>query len=275
VHGTAVGQGHCDTRREAGRADLTGLDPFPGWAEALEARHLRDLTFPEVRRALQALSSLYVERRGGIAGGAALDGAGKRAAFALFYGPIHFLTVRCVVRALEASGPAPGGIVDLGCGTGAAGAAWALQTGTGCEILGVDRSAWALGEARWTWRALGVRGRAVRGDLSRVRLPGRGGAVLATWVLNELPEASRDAALDRLVQAGRNGCRVLVVEPVSRRLSPWWPRARALFESAGGRADEWKFRTGLPASLARLDHAAGLDHRELTARSLWLAGGRT
>ena len=38
-------------------------DPFGSFHEALERRHLAELTFPEVRRALQALSSLYVERR--------------------------------------------------------------------------------------------------------------------------------------------------------------------------------------------------------------------
>jgi hypothetical protein len=33
---------------------------FDTWLEALEARHLSDLTFPEVSRALRALSSAYV-----------------------------------------------------------------------------------------------------------------------------------------------------------------------------------------------------------------------
>jgi len=44
-------------------------DPFPAYYAALEARHRAELTFAEVRRALQALSSLYVERREGIAAG--------------------------------------------------------------------------------------------------------------------------------------------------------------------------------------------------------------
>ena len=60
-------------------------DPFPAYYEALESRHRAELTFAEVRRALQALSSLYVERRDGIALGKALEGRGKRAAFALYY----------------------------------------------------------------------------------------------------------------------------------------------------------------------------------------------
>ena len=58
-------------------------DPFPAYYAALEARHRAELTFAEVRRALQALSSLYVERRDAIAAGKALEGRGKRAAFAL------------------------------------------------------------------------------------------------------------------------------------------------------------------------------------------------
>ncbi len=70
------------------------------WLGALEARHLADLTFAEVSRALRALSSCYVERRSKLGSGAALDGAGKRAAFAMFYGPLHFLLVRHVVSSI-------------------------------------------------------------------------------------------------------------------------------------------------------------------------------
>jgi len=42
---------------------------------------------------------------------------------------------------------------------------------------------------------------------------------------------------------------------------------------AGGRTDEWRFREPLPPLLQILDKAAGLDHRELTVRSMWLPGG--
>ncbi|MEK6630947.1 MAG: hypothetical protein AABY89_09460, partial [Acidobacteriota bacterium] len=98
-------------------------DPFLRWLTALEERHMADLRPAEVSRALRALSSAYVERRDRLGRGAALDGAGKRAAFALFYGPLHFLATREIVRALGIADPAPGVITDLGCGTGAAGAA--------------------------------------------------------------------------------------------------------------------------------------------------------
>jgi len=60
---------------------------------------------PEVTRALRALSSAYVERRHKVHAGATLDSAGKRAAFALFYGPLHFLCVAHLVSALQARIP--------------------------------------------------------------------------------------------------------------------------------------------------------------------------
>lgn len=245
-------------------------DPFAAWVEALEARHTASLTFAEVRKALQALSSVYVERRGRLADGAALATAGKRAAFALFYGPLHFLLVREVVRATGAAVPAPGTIVDLGCGTGVAGAAWALEAGGRATVEGVDRNAWAVDEARFTFARLGVRGRAARGDVAGARLPGRKGAVVAALTANELPEDAREALLARLLDAHRAGAAVLVVEPIARALTPWWPRWADAVRRAGGRADEWRFRASLPQRLALLDRAAGLDHRELTARSAFL-----
>src|SRR5262245_20056339 len=122
-------------------------DRFDAWLAALEERHLANLTRSELTRALRALSSCYVERREKLAGGAALDGAGKRAAFALFYGPLHFLTVDAVVRALGAHERPVRGIHDLGCGTGAGGAAWGLAAAAPPAIAGIDRNPWAVGEA--------------------------------------------------------------------------------------------------------------------------------
>src|SRR5688500_16312757 len=89
-----------------------------GWLAALEQRHLANLTRSELTRSLRALSSCYVERREKLAGGAALEGAGKRAAFALFYGPIHFLTVDAVVRALGAHPKRVSALDDPGWGAG-------------------------------------------------------------------------------------------------------------------------------------------------------------
>jgi hypothetical protein len=76
-----------------------------------------------------------------------------------------------------------------------------------------------------------------------------------------------------MLVASRGGARVLVVEPLSRRIATWWPRWQEVFAGAGGRADEWRFRVELPEIVRRLDRASGLDHRELTGRTLWLGPG--
>jgi SAM-dependent methyltransferase len=245
-------------------------DRFVSWFAALERRHLDRLTFQEVRRALQALSSLYVERRARLEAGGALDSAGKRAAFALFYGPLHFLLVRQIVRALEAARPAPARIIDLGCGTGAASAAWALEAGGKPLIAAVDRSAWAIAEAEWTFRTLGLRASARRDDLERARSARRGEAVLAAFTVNELAPQARSRLLGRLLSYADAGARVLVVEPLARRGFSFWDDWSALFVAAGGRADTWDFEADLPERLELLDRAAGLDHARLIGRSLWI-----
>lgn len=250
-------------------------DPFLAWHAALRARWLPLASLPEVRKGIQALSTSYVERRGRLEKRKALDGAARRAAFALFYAPLHFLAVRGVVRALGAADPAPRAILDLGCGTGASGAAWALE-GLEAEaaprVEGVDRDRWTVEEARWTLRALGLRGGARRGEAERARLPGAGGAVLAAYAVNELDAAARERLLRAMLRSAEGGARVLVVEPISRAVSPWWDAWARAFAEHGGRSDDWRFPAELPEELRELDRAAGLDHRELTARSLWLAG---
>jgi len=63
-----------------------------------------------------------------------------------------------------------------------------------------------------------------------------------------------------------------VIEPIAKKLSPLWDDWARDFIGAGGRSDEWRFNVVLPERLALMDKAAGLDHRELTGRSLWLPG---
>jgi hypothetical protein len=247
-------------------------DIFADWIGALEARHLADLRVPEVTRALRALSSAYVERRHRIAAhGGALDSHGKRAAFALFYAPLHFLVTRHVVEALGAHVPPPSMVIDVGCGTGAAGAAWALAAG-GVPVMGLDRHPWAVEEARWTYRKLGLRGTARQADVARLPSPRRGTALMAGYVLNELPDASRQRVEEGLLRAAERGVAVLVLEPIARPLTPWWDQTVRRFAALGGRADEWRFPVELPPLLRTLDRAAGLDHQTLTARSLYVRG---
>ncbi len=252
---------------------------FDRWLNALEARHLSDLSFAEVSRSLRALSATYVERRDRLGEGAALSGAGKRAAFALFYGPLHFLLVREIVRAipgaanedtLKTEASEARTLVDLGCGTGAAGAAWADTCDARPRIVAVDRHPWALAEAAHTYRAFGLHARTVRGDAARVRLPKSPAMILAAFTVNELSEPSRNALLPRLLDRAASGDRVLVVEPLARSAVPWWNGWERAFVSAGGRADEWRFDVALPQLVAKLDRAAGLNHRPLTGRSLYV-----
>lgn len=247
-------------------APVTGIDD---WLRALEQRHLADLQFREVSRALRALSSTYVERRAGLAGGAALSGAGKRAAFALFYGPLHYLLLQSIATHIPEASGVSGPIVDLGCGTGAAAAGWAAACATRPEIAGLDRHPWAVAEASHTYRELGLAGRARVADVTRDALP-KAGAYLAAYTLNELAGDARDALLARLLERASAGASVLIVEPLAKAVAPWWPRAIEPFLAAGGRADEWRFRVPLPPIVVKLDRAAGLNHREITGRSLWI-----
>jgi hypothetical protein len=239
---------------------------FAEWMSFLETRHLADLTFREVSRSLRALSSTYVERRRKLREGAALAGAGKRAAFALFYGPLHFLLVRHIVTSVPELTHVQE-IVDLGCGTGAAGAAWASACAPVAAVQGVDRHPWAVDEARETYRLFGLRGRARVDDVAKVVLPERS-AVLAAFAVNELSAATRDRLLPRLISHAEHGGTVLVVEPLAGFVSPWWPIWERAFQSSGGRANEWRTPVSLPAIVEKLDRAAGLNHREITGRSL-------
>jgi hypothetical protein len=218
---------------------------------------------------LRALSSAYVERRHAVPSG--LDSAGKRAAFALYYAPLHFVATAHVVTALGAAAPPPHTIVDLGCGTGAAGAAWARLAGGSSTIAGIDRHPWAASEARWTYRTLGVRGQARAGDATSLPRVKPGAAIVAAYLLNELAPESRRRLEDALLDAAAHGVRVLVLEPIARAITPWWDETVKRVVAAGGRADEWQLETNLPPSTALLGKAAGLNAKELKVRSLYLA----
>jgi methyltransferase family protein len=247
-------------------------NPFEHWFGALERRQLSQLTFAEVRRALMALSSLYVERREQLGSGAALEGKGKRAAFALFYGPIHFLTTQGIIRGLGLCSTPPQRILDLGCGTGVAGAAWAMECRRRPELIGVDRSGWAVDEARWTYSMLNLRGSVKRGRLPNVEEAAANDAVIAAFTVNELNAPEREELLGRLLQAAKRGSAILVVEPIARRGFPWWKEWTETLRAHGGRMDEWSFPANLPQTLQLLGKASGMDHRELKAKSLWIPG---
>ena len=219
---------------------------------------------------MRALSSAYVERRHVVASGRTLDSAGKRAAFALYYAPLHFVATSHIVDGLGAATSSLSTVIDLGCGTGAAGAAWAIAAGRRPSVLGIDRHPWAAAEARWTYRALGLQGQSRVGDAAQVPRSRVGTAIVAAYLLNELGPEARTRVEDQLLEAAANGAQVLVLEPIARAVAPWWDSTAARFIAAGGRADEWQFDTGLPPQTALLGKAAGLNSREMKVRSLYV-----
>jgi hypothetical protein len=240
------------------------------WMRSLEERHLANLRFAEVTRALRALSAAYVERRATLAARGAFASGGKRAAYALYYGPLHFLTVRAILNAVPELSTNVTHVADWGCGTGASGAAWATAATSAARISAIDVRPWALEEAAATYKVFKLHADIHRGDVARARVPKSADALIAGWVLNEVIDETRSSLLPKLLDVAARGMRVLIVEPIATRVSPWWPQWASAFESAGGRADEWRFRVELPDLLRRLDRASGMRHDELTARSLAL-----
>ncbi len=258
-------------------ASNTSNTSIDAWIDAVVARHSSELTSQEFTRAVRALSMRYVERRANLPQQSPLDSAGKRAAFAGFYAPLHFLTVREVVFALRADQHSLHTIIDLGCGTGVAGAAWAHTLPSSPVVHGVDASGWAIAEARWNWKSLNVGGRVRRGDLidavSRIPTKSvRDTGIIAAWSVNELTPPETARLLPMLRALANRGAIVLIVEPLARAATPWWDEWCAAVQADGGRADEWKFAHGLTPALATIDHSAGFHRRELSARTvLWAA----
>lgn len=265
-------------------------DRFDTWVTRLEARHLADLTLPEVARGLRALSSAYVERRQtALPASRALDGAGKRAAFALYYGPLHFLATEHALRTVLSGTPGLSGvppsraqgdpshpplpILDLGCGTGAVGAAAAVVTGARA-ITGIDTHPWALDEARDTYASFGLSATLSRGSAVRFRITRQPALIVAGYVVNELREEERARLLPALAGALRRGSHVMLVEPLARSVTPWWPEwTRALAPEAQD-SHEWKLTVDPPEIVRRLGEAAGLTPTTINIRTL-VAGVRS
>ena len=163
-------------------------------------------------------------------------------------------------------------LVDLGCGTGASGVAWAAQVSPQRPAIAIDRNPWAIAEAAHTYRHFGLRVRTQPGRYGFGPWPARGGPAGRVCGQRVVDADARERLLQRFLERAARGNTVLVIEPIARSVAPWWGSWQSAFAAAGGRADEWRFRPQLPDIVAKLDRAAGLDHRELTARSLWIPG---
>ena len=120
---------------------------------------------PELTRALRALSSCYVEPltlrlgagpRQRRQSARRLRSSTRRCTSSPSIGSRASCCAQDDEQASEGS-RASRITLDLGCGTGAAGAAWALATGAG-RVEGYDINPWAAREARWSYDAMGLQG---------------------------------------------------------------------------------------------------------------------
>jgi len=245
------------------------IDPYRNWIDCIFERWLAEVTRKGIARALQSLSNDYVKRRGRI-GSRASVGRGKRAAFALYYGVRHFLVVRESLIALGAPRDIPGPIIDLGCGTGVAGAAWCLHGSGEQRVVGVERDAGMIREAELTYRCLNVKGKLVRCHLSAYRWPKPPLCIIAAFTVNELHERDRERLWHSLEEQASGGSRLLVLEPLALRITPWWQDWVERAERIGGRSDEWHFDVELPEPVRLLGKSAGLSPERLGARALWI-----
>lgn len=251
------------------------------WLDHVVNRHASGYTRPEFLKAIRALSARYVEGRAALPDRSPLDSAGKRAAFAGYFAPLHFVVARAVLRQLS-SRCEPAHIIDLGAGTGAAGLAWATtRLSSPATLTGVDLNTWVLAEMRWNARALNVPCRTERSNLERPlqrvcrehgHRPAGDIGIVCGWSLNELTSSVRETVCDGLIAAFERGASVLVFEPLARSAVPWWDDWQRRAESVGGRSDEWRLPLALPTNLADLDRAAGFRRDALTARSTLLVG---
>jgi SAM-dependent methyltransferase len=249
---------------------------FDRWLEASVARYVPPLTYTELRKGVQALSSLYVERRhDGPIAPRAIEGVGKRGAFASYYAALHFLTTHHAFAMIGGGDQlgTPTRVIDLGCGTGPTGAAIATSYPQPPSVTGIDRSGWALEEAEHTWLAFGLKGRAVRQEIpDSVPQVGSGDLLSFGWMISELADDARAALLRRLIRWLRAGAAVMITEPLATGVTPWWPLWSEALAEYGVRADLCKVAIVRPDWIADMDKAARLDHQVIGARVL---SGRT
>jgi hypothetical protein len=271
---------------QAGREGVTPDDhEVDAWAEATLLRHMASLTRLEFLKAVRALSARYVEKRSDLPHRSPVDSAGKRAAFAGFFAPLHFYTVRSIAGHQNLGGAAdspdaPHRIVDLGCGTGVSSAACAWSLDRAPVVEGIDRLGWSLSEASWNWRRLGVRARTRRGDLvgaaermaTRRQSAADRALLVLGWTVNELTPPDRLRLLRALLSLVEDRTDVLVIEPISHAATPWWGEWSSAWREHGAREDTWSLAVTVPASLREIDTAAGFRRDTLSAKTLYAIG---
>ena len=115
-----------------------------------------------------------------------------------------------------------------------------------------------------------LRGQAKQADIARLPKLGPRDAVISAYTLNELPSEKRELVERHLLEATAAGTGILIIEPISRGVTPWWLQTARRFEAVGGRVNEWRFPLDRPRLIELFDSAAGLNHREVTARTVYV-----
>jgi precorrin-6B methylase 2 len=244
---------------------------FDAWAGATWTRYVPPLTFTEVRKGVQALERVYDARDVSPKEAArATEGHGKRAALATYLAQIRFLTAWHAAEMLDLVETPPRRIVDVACGTGATGAALARACGGRVSVIGIDRSGWALEEARETWQHFAIEGRAQRGEVPEAMPRADAADLIAVgWVLGELPPSSRAGLLRQVDAACRRGAGLLVLEPLVRPHG-WWLEWSDRLRAHGVREEAIRVAIDRPELVRRMDKAARQDHQVVAARALGL-----
>lgn len=244
---------------------------FDRWLEQNLERYQQTLTFTEIRKGVQALAELYSHQPPPEdLASRIIDGQGKRAALATYYAALHFLTA---YHAREMVGIGEGApvrrVIDLGSGSGAAGAAVAAGLAAPPRLLALDRSGWALDETRETWRAFGL-----SGQVQRVELPAHlprcspGDLLCLGWIVSALEPASRRTLLRKLTAMVKRGLGLLLLEPAAVSAEQWWPTLREQLAPYGIREELVRVSIRRPRFIQDMDKAARQDHQVIGARVL-------
>jgi hypothetical protein len=131
-----------------------------------------------------------------------------------------------------------------------------------------------VSEARDHLKHLGLRGKLLHQRIDKAPMPTRGEALVAAFAVNELSDDLRGRLLRRLLESTHRDASVLIIEPIARRANRWWMEWSGVFDARGGRTDEWRFPVELPSFVAELDRASGLNHQELSGRSIFFSPQR-
>lgn len=185
---------------------------LPGRLRQAVERHIQGMDQAKLKRDLQTISERY--RTGGGRGRRLLTEDAEAASYAIARMPATYGAVATALRlALERTEFRPATLLDCGAGTGSASwAADALLELRSVTCLEREPAMIRLGRSLAAEASPALSGSSwVRRDLAKEDIPERAELVIASYVLNEMSEAEREAAVLKLWNAAER--MLLIVEP--------------------------------------------------------------